>query len=90
MQRPGIGAALTLTKARTDDPLQGVTVPVSKAPNPAAQTVSHLQQVYAELVSQLPVPDPTGGLHHQMPVLQTNQEYRAYTNARVAAWKASR
>jgi hypothetical protein len=74
----------------TDDPLQGVTVPVATAINPAVHEPSHLQQVYAELVSRLPVPDHAGGVHHEMPVLHTNEEYRAYTTARVAAWKASK
>ena len=87
---PGIGAVLTLTTPRTDDPLQGVTVPQSKGSNPAAQHPSHLQMVYAELVSRLPVPDHTGGAHHEMPVLHTNSDYRTYIKERMAAWKASR
>jgi len=87
---PGVGAVLTLTTPRTDDPLQGVTVPVAAATNPAAHKLSHLQQVYAELVSRLPVPDHAGGMHHELPMLHTNEDYRAYTTARVAAWKASR
>ena len=87
---PGIGAVLTLKTPRTDDPLQGVTVPHAKASNPAEQRPSHLQQVLAELVATLPVPDAAGGTHHEMPALRTNSEYRAYINERVAAWKASR
>jgi len=87
---PGIGAVLTLKTPRTDDPLQGVTVPKAKGSNPAEQRPSHLQQVLAELVAQLPVPDMAGGTHHQMPPLRTNGEYRAYIKERVAAWKASR
>jgi phospholipase C len=87
---PGLGAALTLTTPRSDDPLQGVTVPHATGKNPAEQRPSHLQRVYAELVSQLPVPDPAGGTHHDMPVLRTSDDYRAYTAARVAAWKASK
>jgi len=87
---PGIGAVLTLETPRTDDPLQGVTVPQSKGSNPAAQHPSHLQMVYAELVSRLPVPDRAEGAHHEMPVLHTNSDYRTYIKERVAAWKASR
>jgi phospholipase C len=87
---PGIGAVLTLKTPRTDDPLQGVTVPQSKGSNPAAQHPSHLQMVYAELVSRLPVPDHAGGAHHEMPVLRTNSDYRSYTQERMAAWKGSR
>jgi phospholipase C len=87
---PGIGAVLTLKTPRIDDPLQGVTVPQSKGSNPAAQHPSHLQMVYAELVSRLPVPDHAGGAHHEMPVLHTNSDYRTYIQERMAAWKASR
>jgi phospholipase C len=85
-----VSAVLTLTKARTDDPLAGVVVPVSGTPNPNANKPSHLQQVHAELVSRLPVPDGKGGVHHTMPVLKTNSDYRNYIRERTAAWKASR
>jgi phospholipase C len=85
-----VSAALTLTTARTDDPLAGVTVPVAAERNPNATKPSHLQQVHAELVSQLPVPDGRGGVHHTMPPLETNSDYRNYIRARTAAWKASK
>jgi len=86
-----VGAVLTLTAARTDDPLAGVVVPVAAAQNSAeAARPSHLQQVQAELVSQLPVPDGKGGVHHTMPPLKTSSDYRAYIRARTAQWKASR
>jgi phospholipase C len=49
-----------------------------------------LQQVHAELVSQLPVPDGQGGTHHTMPVLKTSADYAAYIRARTNAWKESR
>jgi phospholipase C len=49
-----------------------------------------LQQVQAELVSQLPVPDAQGGTHHRMPVLKTGSDYKAYIIARTNAWKASK
>ena len=87
---PSVAAALTLIKPRTDDPLQGVTVPQSRGSNPSAHKPSHLQKVHAELVSQLPVPDAKGGAHHEMPVLHTNNDYRNYIQERTAAWKASR
>jgi phospholipase C len=85
-----IGAALTLAVARTDDPVAGVVVPVAGAANPDADRPSHLQEVHAELVAQLPVPDGKGGVHHTMPVLKTNQDYKEYIRARTAAWQASR
>ena len=49
---PGFGDVLTLTTPRTDDVLAGVTVPVASGPGPAVGTVSHLQEIRAELVSR--------------------------------------
>jgi len=49
---PGFGDVLTLTTPRTDDVLAGVAVPVSSGPGPAAGTVSHLEEIRAELVSR--------------------------------------
>ena len=85
-----IGAVLTLAVARTDDPIAGVVVPKAGEPNPFADRPSHLQQVHAELVSELLVPDEQGGAHHTMPALNTNSDFRAYIHARTEAWKASR
>jgi phospholipase C len=48
----GVGAALSLTAARTDDPLAGVVVPVSGGTVPGADKVSHLQEVHADLLSR--------------------------------------
>ena len=87
---PGVGAVLTLTTPRTDDPLQGVTVPQAKGSHPAVQQPSHLEKVHAEQVARLPVPDHSGGTHHEMPVLHTGKDYRDYIKERVAAWKAAR
>ena len=57
---------LTLTTARTDDVLAGVTVPVATGPGPSAGQPAHLQEVQAELVSRQfpagvsPAPGETG------------------------------
>lgn len=85
-----VSAVLTLASPRTDDPLSGVAVPVAAAQNPDADRPSHLQEVHAELVSQLSVPDSEGGVHHTMPLLKTGKDYSDYIRARTAAWKASR
>jgi phospholipase C len=85
-----IGAVLTLAATRRDDPLAGVVVPVAATQNPDSDRPSHLQEVHAELVSRLPVPDGKGGVHHTMPVLKTNSDYKNYIRVRTAAWKASR
>jgi phospholipase C len=87
---PDVGSVLTLVTPRTDDPLAGVTVPTSKGKNPAAGEPSHLQEVYAELVSRLPVPHAHGNTHHVMPVLNTEADADHYIAERLAAWKASR
>jgi phospholipase C len=85
-----VGAVLTLATPRTDDPLAGVTVPLSRGQAPGADHPSHLQQVHAELVSRLPVPDKAGGMHHEMPALHTSEEVAHYIRDRTKAWKEAR
>jgi phospholipase C len=88
-----VGAALTLTKPRTDDPLAGVKVPVAATPAAVklnTNAPSHLQQIHAQLVAQLPVPDERGGTHHTMPRMRTSQEYSDYIRSRTAAWIAAK
>ena len=46
-----VGAVLSLTVARTDDPLEGVVVPVSGSVTPSAGKPSHLQLVQTELLT---------------------------------------
>ena len=87
---PDVSAVLSLATARTDDPLSGIVVPTSKGTNPSAGQPSHLQEVYADLVSRLPVPDALGGTHHELPTLTTEAEYAHYIEQRLAAWKAIR
>ena len=83
---PDIGAVLTLASPRADDPLAGVTVPVSGEAGPSADLPSHLLKVHAELVSHLVVPGSTGG----MPELRTSADYTAYIRSRTAAWQQAR
>jgi len=82
-----VGDALTLAVPRTDDPLAGIAVPTSKGTNPSAALPSHLQRVYADQLSQVGVPDP--GFEARTD-LQSNDDYRAYIDERLAAWKAWR
>jgi phospholipase C len=49
-----------------------------------------LQQVHAELVSRLPVPDQHGHAQHTQPPLKTSGDYDAYIKQRTHAWKAAR
>ncbi|HUA79848.1 MAG TPA: alkaline phosphatase family protein [Dyella sp.] len=87
---PDVSAALSLATPRTDDPLAGVAVPQSKGTNPSANKPSHLQEVYADLVSRLPVPDAAKGTHRPAPALETDYDYDRYIKERLTAWKASR
>ena len=85
-----MGAVLTLAAPRTDDPLGGVTVPRASGKDPNRGKPSHLEEVHAELVSRLPVPDARGGSHHSMPRLLSSREVQAYIRTRTKAWRASR
>jgi phospholipase C len=84
---PDIGAALSLSAPRTDDPLAGIVVPKSSGTNPAAGVPSHLQMVQADLVAQLPV---RGEVALVPPILRTAADYSEFIQSRTAAWKASR
>jgi phospholipase C len=90
-----VGAVLTLAAARTDDPLRGVTVPVAPAPSARATPPSHLERVHAELASRLPVPSSERSpddarVYPEVPAFKTSADIKAYIDARVAAWAASR
>ena len=85
-----VGAALTLATPRTDDPLQGVVVPTAKAPASIANRPSHLQEVQAELASQLPIADRRGRTHEEPPRLRTSKDYRDYIRKRLNAWRKAR
>jgi phospholipase C len=88
---PDVGDALTLATPRTDDPLAGVTAPVSTAANPAAGEVSHIQQVQAQLTSELPV--PLERLSAAEPLLSqqhTAADFDGYIASRTATWRSAR
>jgi phospholipase C len=87
---PDFSAVLTLSTPRTDDPLAGVTVPTASSQALDVTAPSHLEQVQAELVAELPVPDASGHVHHTMPPLKTSSDYEAYIRERTEAWKAAR
>ena len=87
---PDVGDVLTLNIARTDDPLKGVKVPQASGKDPAKGQPSHLQQVHAELVAQLPVQDKHGNRIPPAAELRTSADYKAYIQSRTAAWKKSR
>jgi phospholipase C len=82
---PGVADVLTLAQARTDDPLAHVTVPRSTTPNPVAGTPSHIQQVMAQLVSELPSDAAQEQTHAVVPALTTEQDYDDYIRSHYAA-----
>jgi phospholipase C len=88
---PSIEGVLTLATPRTDDPLQGVTLPVSKeaSPHSKASPPSHLEEIHVDLVSRLPVLGDTRSRDEQ-PVFKTSAEAQAYIHERTEAWKAYR
>jgi phospholipase C len=87
---PDLGDVLTLAQARTDDPLAGVTVPTSTGAGPSTGTPSRIQQVQAQLVSQLPVGDAQDLTHAGPPALSTEGDYDNYIRTRSRAWVAAR
>lgn len=86
---PDFAAVLTRAVPRSDNPLAGVVMPTASGKNPAATRPSHLQRVYAELASRLPIPGDSGERGH-LPQLETGAEYAEYSARRVAEWKVAR
>ncbi|MBN1210470.1 MAG: hypothetical protein JXB05_36790 [Myxococcaceae bacterium] len=80
---PHLGGVFTLSKPRTDDPLSGVTAPVSSEGQIHADTPTHLQHVLAETASDLPVHDEKHGYHHTPPSFRTGAEANAYVRERM-------
>jgi phospholipase C len=74
---PGFGDVLTLTAPRTDDVLEGVTIPPPSTQNPSAGEPSHIQEIQADLISRrFPA-----GQHDDANLLaqqDTNQAYAGY------------
>jgi|SRR5450755_12763 phospholipase C len=87
---PGVGAALSLATPRTDDPLAGVVAPVAAGANPAAGQVSHIQQVQAQLTSDLPVPLERLRTAPLLSLQHTPEDFDGYIESRTATWRSAR
>lgn len=86
---PDLSAVLTLTTARTDDPLQDITAPTaSTLPAPLATQPAHLQQVQAELTARLITEGHTDG--QPPPTLHTSADYDNYITRRIHIWETTR
>ncbi|MGA7221288.1 MAG: hypothetical protein WBX16_00405, partial [Candidatus Acidiferrales bacterium] len=83
---PDLGDVLTLAVARTDDPLTGVSIPVSSLPHPNQSQPSLLERIHATRVSQLPVRNDQGSYDHTPPDLSSTAAMSDYIQARTAAW----
>jgi len=90
-----LSAVLTLAKARTDDPLAKVKAPQSSpAPMPTAAVAAaaatgpdHLEQIYADSISRLPLPDEKGQAHPQeVDRFATGKEAMDWAHKRYAAF----
>jgi phospholipase C len=85
---PDLGDALTLTSARTDDPLHGIEIPVSTDPHPDVAQPSLIERIHAEKVSTLPLRNKQGSYdEHTMPNLPTSAAVSDYIQTRTAAWR---
>ena len=87
---PDLSGVLTLTTPRTDDPLAGVVAPTSTGANPAADQVSHLQQLQAQMTSDLPVPAEQLVGEPLLANQRTPADFAHYIAARTSKWKAAR
>jgi phospholipase C len=87
---PDLGGVLTLTTPRTDDPLAAVVAPTSTGDNPAAGEVSHLQQLHAQMIADLPVPDEHLVGAPVLPDQNTPEQYANYIATRTHTWKSAR
>ena len=84
---PGLGDVLTLAAPRNDDPLKGVTVPVSTQTYPNQSHPSLLDQIHASRVSLLPLRNEKGSYdRHDPPDLSTSAAVSDYIQSRTAAW----
>jgi phospholipase C len=87
---PDLGGVLTLTTPRTDDPLAGVVAPTSTGKNPANEEVSHLQQLHAQMIADLPVSHEHLVGTPMLPDQKTPGEYARYIDTRCSTWKTAR
>lgn len=84
---PSLGDVLTLTKARDDNALAGITAPSPATYVPKANRPSKLQKLQAAKVANLPIPNEHGTYDHEMPDLTTSNQAAEYIRDRTAAWQ---
>jgi phospholipase C len=84
---PDLGDVLTLATPRTDDPLEGVQIPMTNIPHPDQAEPSLIESIHAHKVSLLPLRNDQGSYdRHTPPDLSTSAQIGDYIQARTAAW----
>src|SRR5713226_3381473 len=84
---PDLGDVLALATPRTDDPLEGVEIPVSNAPHPAQSQPSVIEKLHAAKVALLPLRNDQGSYdQHTPPDLSSSAAIGDYIQGRTAAW----
>ena len=84
---PDLGDVLTLATPRTDDPLEGVEIPVSDSQHPAQSQPSVIEKIHAYKVSHLQLRNDKGTYdHHTPPDLSSSAAIGEYIQTRTAAW----
>jgi phospholipase C len=84
---PSLGDVLSLSKARADDPLAGVTLPVSSGDHPDAAAPSKLDMIHAARVAALPIRNEKGFYEEATPDLDSSSSVSDFIRDRTAAWK---
>lgn len=87
---PDVSAVLSLATPRTDDPLSGVTVPVSSGHAALSPRPDQFQLALAESAADLPLPDSSGNGHHQIIPENTGQAAVEYAKRRYAEFARER
>jgi phospholipase C len=81
-----LGDVLTLTAARTDDPLEGVAIPVANMHHQNASTPSRLDKIHAARVAALPIRNEKGHYEEASPPLNSTSAVTDFIRDRTAAW----
>ena len=80
---PGFGDVLSLTTARSDNPMENVDAPVSKKVIPFDDEPDHLQHLYADSMSNLPTEEVTRkGSFQGKPKFKNSNEAMDYGHKR--------
>jgi phospholipase C len=85
---PDVGGVLTLAAPRTDDPLAGLTVPVSKSHPLLPAGPDHLEMALAEAAERLPIDDGSAGHRHALPHFNSGEAAVAYARSRYRQYAA--